>query len=219
MIQKILRPFILFFILYGSNNLWSQDTIVNSSAYEVFDHMVGHTNTGIFDGIEYFEKFPVRNDKYKFFKSSDFEKGSLIYDGNPFLNIELKYDVYDGNLLIRNSEVLGSPVTQLYKEKISSFYIAKHTFVHLRVATNKDEPLQGFFELLINDENLKLYKQHRKKMIKKTDDGVYYEFKDDPRYILYTNESFFKLKNENSMLTIFPEYKEQLKSFIHAIEK
>ena len=107
LIHNKLCPFILFFILYGNHNLWSQDTIVNSSAYEVFDHMVGYTNTGIFDGIEYFEKFPVRNEKHKFFKSSEFVNGLLIYEGNPFLNVELKYDVYDNQLLIRNSEVLG----------------------------------------------------------------------------------------------------------------
>jgi len=206
-------------ILYGGCNAWSQETIPNSSAYEVFDHMVGQTNSGIFDGIEYFERFPVRNDKHKFFKNSDFVKGSLIYSGNPFLNVELKYDVYDDNLLIRNSEILGSPVTQLYKEKISSFNIAKHPFVHLKVSTIKNEPIRGFFELLSNGEDMNLYKQHRKKINKKTDNGVYYEFKDDPRYLLYSKGSYFKIKNENTIVTIFPEFKEQLKQFIGSIEK
>ena len=206
-------------MLCGCCELWSQDKVVNSNAYEIFDQLVGQTNSGIFDGIEYFEKFQIRNDKHKFFKSADFKEGSLIFNDKPFLNLELKYDVYDDALLVRNSEVLGSPITQLDKEKVASFNITNNIFYNLKTQTNKGEDLDGFFELLSKYENIKLYKKHRKKINKKTDQGVYYEFKDDPWYLLYTNGSYFKLKNENTFITVFPELKDALKPIIRSKEK
>ena len=219
MTKKLCISCLLYLLMTGHYQSWSQNDNELAVAYEAFDELIGQTNSGIFDGVEYYERYPVRNEKHKFFKNADFKIGSVVYDRHPFLNLLLKYDVYGDELLVQNSEVLGSPVTQLYKEKIATFSIEKHDFVHLNASTEKNEPVTGFFELLQNDTNLKLLKKHRKKMIKKTDEGVYYEFKDDPWYLLQKKEAYYKLKNEKSILTIYPELKDELNEFLRSITK
>lgn len=196
------RSFLLL-LLCLSLKSWAQENVANSEAYQVYDHFVGHTNSGVFDGVEYFEKHPVRNNKHKFFDSPKFQSGMLVYKLEPYFGVLLKYDAYEDALLARNTAVEGGTITLLDKHKISAFTISTHTFKNLNESTQKGEILDGFFEILYTNNQTLLFKKHRKKLVKKTENGVYYEFKDNPWYLLFYDGIYYKLKNENSLISIF----------------
>ena len=209
--------FLLLCVLF-STGINAQDETAYSEAYEVFDFFVGHTNAGVFNGVEYYEKYPARNNKHKFFNSPNFQLGSLLYAQEPYYNLALKYDVYDDVLLARNPAVGSAPITLLTTEKINSFSIGDFTFLKLNQLTDKGEELIGFFEVLFDNNEVILMKKHRKKMIRKVENGVYYEFKDDPWYVAAYNGSYFKLRNENSLSTVFPKAKDYIKAYTKSNE-
>ena len=97
----------LFLLLFLSLSICmdGQEETAYPEAFEVFDFFVGHTNSGVFDGVEYFEKYPVRNNKHKFFNSPNFQLGSLHYANEPYFQVALKYDVYDDLLIAKNPAI------------------------------------------------------------------------------------------------------------------
>ncbi len=205
----------LFFLLYLliSTGVNAQEETTYPEAYEVFDFFVGHTNAGVFNGIEYYEKYPVRNNKHKFFDSPNFQLGSLHYAEEPYFQVALKYDVYDDLLLAKNTSISGASITKLDVEKISSFTIGDFRFVKLNKSTEKGEELSGFFEVLFDKGSVILLKKHRKKLFKKVENGVYYEFKDNPWYLVSSNDSYVRLKNENALIAVFPNSKDFIREF------
>lgn len=175
--------------------------------------MIGNTNSGIFKGTVYVERYIVLNERHKFFKKPNFIVGSVEYDGQPYFNIHLKYDLFDDELLVGNLDLIGSPVIQLDKDKITQFIIDEHKFENIHVTENKNNSLSGFFEVLIKNDVMILYKRHGKKIIRKANKKIrYYEFKDNNLYYVYYNDSYFRLKKINDLNAIFPNYKTQLKN-------
>lgn len=206
----------LFLLIVLSFSAQAQKEIAYPEAFEVFDYYVGHTNSGIFDGVEYYEKYPVRNNKHKFFDSPNFQLGALVYGNEAYFQVPLKYDVYDDVLLARNPATQPANITALDTDKISSFTIGNFNFIRISKSTDKGEELTGFFEVLFDHSDVVLMKKHRKKMFKKTENGVFYEFKDNPWYLIANKDVFLRLKNENSLIEVFPESREFIKEYIRS---
>ena len=217
-------PGIFLFVLCGiipMQILNGQENKNIAGYYALFDQTIGVTNSGIFNGVLYVEKHPVRGEDHKFFGSKSFMPGSVDYNEQSYFNVELKYDVYDDQLLIRNSEISGSPIAILDKEYIATFKINGHIFKNISFSTGKSNELSGFFEVLIDNDSLTLLKKHKKKifrMLEDETDGVdlygsklYYKFKDQYFYYLYFNRYYYPLKKAGSLNAIFPQYKTQLK--------
>ena len=214
MIKKFYRSQLTLLFFCAVGQLWGQNYDTYTISYQVFDGFISLTNTGIYNGIEYYEQFPMRNEKHKFFKTSSFENGSLIFDKRPFYKVDLRYDVYKDQLLARNSEVLGSPIIQLDKTKILEFNLLGHRFVNMSFELENGSSQSGFFETLVSNNSFTIYKKYGKKINKKTDDGVYYEFKNQTDYFVNTNDSFYQIKNDNAIFSAFPQYKSDLRTIL-----
>lgn len=201
--------------------LHCQENENKADYYTLFDQTIGITNSGIFNGVVYFEKYPVRGNEHKFFGSKDFVLGTVEYKEQSYFNVELKYDVYEDQLLIKNPDLSGSPIAVLDKESITTFKINDHLFKNLVFSTRKNNGLSGFFEVLIDDDSLTLLKKHTKKifrLLESETDGVelygsklYYKFKDGSSYYLRYNNEYYPLKKIVSLNSIFPQYKTELK--------
>ncbi len=166
----------------------------------------------MFKGVAYTEEYRVINERHQFFKEPDFALGSVVYDGQPYFDVELKYDVYQGNLLTMNTEALGSSILILDGNKVTEFTIHGNRFKNLNqnLVENK---AYGFLEVLVENDSLSLYKKHAKKIFKRTDKEIlYYEFKDRNSYYLHYADTYYSLKKANDLNAIFPEYRKSLKA-------
>lgn len=191
-------------------NLNAQEITNTPSIYIWFDQMIGKTNSGLFNGIQYIERYKVINEKHHFFKEPNFVLGSIIYDGQPYFNLELKYNVFDDELLLKNSEKSMAPIVQLNKHKITNFTINQHRFTNISFNKNSVD-LTGFFEILDQNDSIVLYKKHLKKQFAKTDrKTVYYEFKSLSEYYIQYKNSFYKIKKLRNFNSIFPSYSKEL---------
>lgn len=187
--------------------------------YNWFDDIITKTNSGVFNGTEYFERFKGINERHQFFKTSSFSNGSIVFNGQLYFNIPLKYDVFDEKLLIKDPNTLNAPVIELDKNKISAFTINSHKFIH--IFHNEKSEVSGFFEILLEKEMLSLYKRHLKEKIRKSDEKVeylykqvaYYEFKDKYMHIVSYMGVHYIVKKSNDLNAIFIDYKTQLKTF------
>ncbi len=179
-----------------------------------FDASVGLENTGLYNGIEYEEKYRMINEKHKFFQTADFIEGSIIYDGQSYYTVMLKYDIHEDQVLIRLKNGFTEVTLQLIKEKISSFEIMNHRFTQITSQSLENKNISGFYENLFERPLFTLFKKHKSTKIKRLDRKVtYYEFFNDYQYILFYKNEYHAIKNRSDIIALFPELKKEIKTF------
>lgn len=192
---------------------YSQNSEELETSYKVFDKAIALENTGLSNGVEYLEQHIIRNDQHKYFLSSDFMSGNLQYDGQPYFDISLKYNIYDDILLVLLQNSGGVSNFELHKENVDSFNIKNHDFI--RVPSKESSEVQGFHEVLLNLPEVMLLKKHVKKISKHLDRNfTYYEFEnDDPQHVIYYRDSYFPINSRRDVQKIFPDHEKQIRIF------
>ncbi len=197
-------------LILFAGNLRAQEKDDSVTPYIWFDKTIGQDNSGVFKGISYVEKYMVIGDRHKFFMQPNFVKGSVKYEGQDYYDLDLKYDVFADELIVRHPGIIGSPLVQLFKERISRFQIEGHHFIRVVDKTSNSD-ISGFVEVIREGRNLAFYKKHKKSILKKSAEGVvYYQFKDRWQYFIGHNAGFFKIKTIKDINTLFPDYRKQL---------
>lgn len=199
----------IFFINFFS---FSQSAIP-PEVYSEFDKNSGIENSLLFRGIEYVETDRMINEKHKFFKTKMFEKGTLSYNGETFYDVPLKYNIYNDLLLVNLQQGTRNFIFQLISDKVNNFIIDNHQFRYLR-AINKTE-ITGFYEILNEEGDFKIYKKHLQNSREIRDKNVsYMEFiSEDSKYVYQFNKEFFELNNRSELIKNFPVYKNEIKNF------
>lgn len=181
--------------------------------YDSFDSTVGLENTVLFNGIESLDFQKVVEEKNMFWlTSSGFTEGNLVYDGQFFPKILLKFNVFDDRLLVRIPINKGYSSFQLITEKIENFTLKGHHFRNLKVAAG-DTDLKGFYEEFLLIKKIEVFKKYRKREKKRLDKGyVFYEYyPDDPEYFLKYNGEYWSVNSKREIIEVFPEFKKEIR--------
>ena len=200
--------------LATSNFHLSAQETSNSTYLNWFDNKVGIENTTLYKGIVYREAYRTINEKVKFFNSAQWYDGSVVYSNQEFYNVQLKYDVYADQLILKQLDRLGGGALILFKSKISSFQIEDTKFVHI-VGASTDSEIDGFYELLWTDTNIRLLAKHQKRdFVRKDRSAAYYEFVDDKKlYLLELDNNFYRINKKKEITDLFPELKKEVDDF------
>lgn len=214
----MLRSLLLFACLTTTALLTAQQSGMYDAYYLEFDAMVGIENTDLYNGTEYIEGYKTTRDKNRFFIRSEFFPGSVVYDEQAYHGIQLKYDIFDDQLIVSLQNQEQESVIQLNKADVSQFTLDGHLFKHLKFQQKNIEQPPGYYEVVAIYPKLILYEKHRKKRWKKEDKRVvYFEFTDAKSdFLCAYKDSFLSLRSRNDVYELFPQYKKQLKSYYAA---
>jgi hypothetical protein len=213
--KKSLGITIIVFFLYPSF-LYCQIRQNESEYYSWFDKVVGINNTSLYDGIEYKEKYIKRNENSNFFQSSNFLSGSVNYGGESYFHLELKYDVYEQEVLVKlQNRKSGEVVIKLVKNKIDNFYIGDHKFVKIEDNRSGVVEMTGFYEVSVQSSFFTFFTKHQK--IKRDvfhEGNIFHEFIDAKnKYVLLYKKKYHFIKNKKDLINIFPKLKKDLHIF------
>ncbi|RDY61408.1 hypothetical protein [Flagellimonas nanhaiensis] len=183
--------------------------------YNAFDEKVGIENTGLYQGILYLEKYRTINEQTQFFKTRDFLKGHVCYDGQCYYDLDLKYDVFEDEVLLKLITKAGGGTIKLFKEYVDSFEIDGTSFVKIE---EKDIPslnAYGFYAVALQSSIFTLYTKYNKKDFERKDrSSVYYEFLDGPsEHVLLYNGAYHTLNSKKDAVQLFPELKRDIDKF------
>ena len=177
-----------------------QSNRIAKDGFVAFDAVVGIENTDLSRGLLYSEKYRTINEKKQFFKSSNFEKGNIWHNNQPYYDQQIKYDAHHDELLVQLlSKTTGQQASiQLFKTEVDSFSFQEHHFIRLSPVENGPISDVGFYESLYQEKDLRLFVKHRKNRIeRKGDRFVYYEFADlKKQYILFYNGGYYNLNSK-----------------------
>ena len=215
MIKSIISYLVFVYLSVFAVQLQAQQAD-QRNYYNWFDEQVGIENTGLFNGIRYKELYRIKNGKHKFYKIPEYQTANLWYDGQPYYDIPLKYDLFEDQLIVSLETDSGSSIIQLLKEKVKGFQLDNKQFVHLKgiQVFKSKEKIDGFYEVLEEGNSLILYKKHRKLRKKVLENkAVLNEFRNDDLYYILHENLFYPIKNKNDLIKIFPQRKKQINAF------
>lgn len=207
--MKITTSFFFTFFLIKSVVLFAQE----KSTYVWFDKQIGLENTGLFNGIEFTETYNLLDKDHRFFETEAFNSGSIRYDNQNYYDINLKYDLYRDQLIVRlESKNDGMNQIVLLNEKIESFKIGNTFFEKLTNYKVHNNLSQNFYEVLADNQAIKLYKKNHKRLKKFIkNNAVYYRFiEEKPEYLILTDKKLHKINKRRDLVSIFPEFKKDI---------
>lgn len=199
------------FFLFLSAVVSGQLKTSEADYYNWFDRITGIENSVLHYGIVYVEKHRTKGKKTKFFPERDFVLGSVVFEGQPYSGLKLKYDVYDDELLMQVDRQFGGSILQLYKASINRFTIGGHDFIKIDDSKLKS----GFYEISLEMPLFSFLKKHRKNLKEVLGKKlVFYEFEDGKKEcFLYYQQNYHPIKKVSDLTELFPEHTVQLNSF------
>lgn len=198
--------FFLALFLLNSIDVRSQE----ETLFTWFDDTLGLENSGIFNGVEFIDTYNLLEDQHRFFQVETYRSGWISYDNQKYFDIPIKYDLFEDQLIAKViSKEGGANQILLLNEKIDNFKIDETYFERIQSNKNSELTPSGFYELLTEINQLKLYKKHQKKVKKVLkNNSVYYKFMTvKPEYFVLTDDDFFVVKKKKDLISRFPDSK------------
>ena len=215
--KKISFKFIVFFFFYLQIVIIHSQTDSNhKDYYNWFDTVVGDGNIGIYDGTNYKEKYITINGNHKYYLTSEFLVGDVVYDDQPYFDIKMKYDIYNDELIVKLPIRSGFSVIQLVKEKIEVFTINNRPFIRIseRSRESLSEDHLGFYEILFKSDRIILYKKYKKYRSEHLDkEFAYNEFKLESNHLIYYNNHYNKINSKRNLIKLFPKQRTEINTF------
>ena len=206
-----------FFLLNTTMLFAQQDKVILTKE---FDSLFGKENLGINNGAFHQNPFRVINDKDRYFKNQEFI-GSVRYDGKDYYGYLFKYELYQDVLVYFPNQSSGGLGIELIKDKVDFFEIENRHFVNVNKLNTglEAKDVSGYFEKIALQPNFVLYIKYIKKLRERSDrDVVYHEFKDEFKYFLFHNNQYVTFSSRNDLISIFPEFEKEIKSFYKSNE-
>ncbi|WP_298262626.1 hypothetical protein [uncultured Lutibacter sp.] len=214
--------FAFFFLSLKTTTFYCQNNeLTKESSYKWFDKVIGVGNTGLYNGIQYERKFnPLHND-HEYYLSSEFLIGDIIYNGQPYYDILLKYDIYNDDLIVKLPSYTSFNIIKLIKQHVKSFSINNNNkFVNIKASNSSVENVVGFYEVIFDDGNIKMYKKHQKSLKKHLEKSYVYDaFKNKEEYFLFYNNTYYKIKSKRNFFKILPNLKKNINSYYNSYYK
>jgi len=183
-------------------NLSAQEAVIKEYISVVGDY------SSIFNGQIKADYSSLQYENNPYYNSNEFVAGELILKNNlRYPNQRLRIDLYAEQLEILTPHSHYGIIADT--RHLDRAILGKETFVLLNPAP-KAGISAGFYELLSENSNLKLYKKERKKIFSQ---GLLIQFYSDIKYYVDYDGKYTQVKNKNSFNKLFPQHKQQINKF------
>ncbi|MEQ8424120.1 MAG: hypothetical protein RIA63_05380, partial [Cyclobacteriaceae bacterium] len=153
---------------------------------------------------------PNYKEENKFFDSRDWLEADIVYDGQLFKSVYLKYDLVIDKVIL---EYPPAGELQLIDQLVSSFSISGHQFTRL----DDGRIEKGFYEIFF-DGKIKLYEKHHKVFVKSIEQQrVVLQYISRNQTYLFKDGNYYQVKSNGSFYNIFEkETTKALKKYARA---
>lgn len=213
-IHQLLSLTFLFF--FTNLSVYCQSEKDSDDYYNWFDSVIGEGNTSLYNGTRYIEEYRTENENHKFYLSNHYLVGSLTYENQTFYNVQMRYDLYKDNIIVKLPNQSSFLFIKLLKEKVNSFSLLGSKFINLaKFRNDKGESLtNSFYKILHEDTGVSLYKKHyktRNEYIK--DYKLYSKFSDKEYYIINHKGKNISIGKKKDLTRTFPNLKKFISSY------
>ena len=151
-----------------------------------------------------------------FFNSDSYLKGSVVFNGQRFGNLDIKYDIYSDELVYKPE---SHPVILLNKEMVDSFKVsafdASKGFREYRfVNAGTDSPggPSGYVNLLY-DGPTSLVVKYAKKIQPLADQGIYDLFHQELKIFIRKDSTLIPVTGRKTLFSLLGDKKKEVKEY------
>ena len=217
--QYVKISFGFFFLFVSVFQSSAQTDVPDSSIYirsvdqlaQFYFAQIGD-HAQLYNGSEYIPN-GQRANGFPYYGSNSMLSGSVSCKGVTYLGLNLYYDLVADELITNNYP--KNALIKLPKEKVDSFSLGTHTFLHLDAPkTNGTLKEDGYYErLTVNEPGV--YVRRSKRLI--IPSGP-----EEPKYTLYNtyyvniNGQYYPVEGKKDLLNSLKDHGDLLKKFIRA---
>jgi len=211
---------ILLFIISATSSSYSQNN-PEISLYTKFDSIVGRENLGLNNGTIHSNLYRVVSKNHRYFIKDEFSIGQLSYDNQIYLNVNLKYDLLEDQLVFKHKNQSDNLSINLNRAKVNFFIIKNKKFININLDTSlESKTLNGFFEENYIGNEISLYIKHFKerKEINQSD-GVYSDYIDRTFFLLKYKKKYYSVETKKDFKKILPKYTQIINDYYNMNSK
>lgn len=172
------------------------------------DNSIGIENLPFHTGIFHLDVLkPSSDSPTDIYFLPEIKLGAFIYNDQFYSDLNLKYDVYNDQLVYYHSNTATNGGIVLEKTKIKEFFLEDYHFI-------KNDSL-GYMELKSSfEEDSKLLIKHLKGTLERVNSkGISWHFQNKSYYYFENEKGIFLIKNKKSVTKLFPKKKEEISQF------
>jgi len=172
----------------------------------------------LYTGPEYFFYDPIIKGNAYFADVNSFTPGSVYYDGVLYSGVPMLYDIYSDKVVALLYNHFSKFV--LLKERVKSFDISSHHFIHVVVDTTgvkKPEIKSGYYDELYNGKTQVLVK--RMKSIQTNTGGLTGSesyFNPGKDLFLKKDDAYYAISGQGALIDALKDRKKELQQYIKA---
>lgn len=212
--SKIKFAVLLTLITTTAFKTYSQTTS-DSSLYTRFDSIIGRENLGINNGTLHSNPYRNISQNHRYYIKDEFSIGQLNYDDQIYLNINLKYDLLEDQIIFKHKNQTDNLSINLNRGKVNFFILKNKKFINFNLdPTQKPEFIKGFYEENFVGNEISLYIKHFKerKEINQSD-GIFNDYLDHNLFVIKHKKMYYKVSTQNDVKKIWPEYKKIINDY------
>lgn len=208
-------------VLFSANPINAQLSSKDSSllkssiknVLEFYDQNIGE-QSGKFNGSQNIGYPSAVIEKNPYFETSNFTKGSIVYDQVYYNNVYLLYDEAADLVILQDS----SHKIELISEKLDAFSIADHKFQYIR----KDNPnasallRTGFYQVLVENKTSLFTKETKKITEKIQGNELTYTIERSNYYYIKKAGRYFEIENKKGFFHLLKDKEKEIKRYIKA---
>lgn len=148
----------------------------------------------------------------QFFLTDKYIKGSVTFNGRTFENLNLKYDIYNDELIL---SIESYPVIFMNKEMIDSFSLlsGNRTYHIINAGTDTLNVLKGYVNVLYNGPSA-LYVKYIKKIQPLADDGKYDLFYQGFIVYLRKGAETIQVTGKKRFMSLLEDKKKEIRDYL-----
>lgn len=210
-LQKELLFIILFVLFLNSPKIFSQNNN-EVVTYNWFDKNFGKESLDFNNGSGHLNFDKTVNDHHRYYNTDEFKNSYIIYEGQSYFNLDLKYDIFNDQLVVRPYIESSYIQINILKEKVDSFKIENEKFINLKqIPTNFKS---GYYEEIIIGNNTVLYiKYYKEKENVIKDNYVLIDYKPHFDYLLLKDNKFTLINDKKEIIKLYPDQKRKTNDF------
>lgn len=185
--------------------------------YTKFDSIVGKENLGLNNGTLHTNQYKTINDNNMYFITDKYSVENVVYDNQPYYNVNLKYDIYRDQIVCNpygQADYIG---INLIPDKIISFSFRGKNFVNLSLEKKPNQDyIKGYYEEITIGNQINLFIKYHKNILEViSNEFIYYTFSETNNFIVKYKDIFYITNTKKEITRVFPQFKNEINSYFN----
>ncbi len=209
--------FVAFVCTFSAASSFSQDdpATLQPALAKVIAGLELKTSDDIYNGREHIGYLHTIQG-IAYYKTNQWQKGSMIYRGVFYPDVYLKYDLVRDELIVRHYN--GFQGVTLFSPRLQRFSMGDAHFIYLNSGNEPQAPATGIYQVIGGEALSLLIKRSKKIEETVSNTQVDRKFVDQIAFYIAKDGAYHRIRKESDVLELWKSHRSEIKSLLKAKE-